>query len=161
MIQELLNTVLTFLETPEGQALGVAIAGAISAYVGKSERFGGESWKTLNRVKRVATKMKPVAVVGLGLGLAVLGSPLTVQAGESVPTVGCGTVSGGAGCSLYLFEIGWPKVVGVNAVEFVHFGVDVNIDSVDATATAEPLGFLCMAPYLDKLPLCGASWGIF
>ena len=90
------------------------------------------------------------AVVGLFLapGAAV----------ADVPTVGCGTVDGGAGCSLYVVELGWPTVLGVNAVEFVKFNTDVAATGVSGDYEVNFLGGLCLIPYVKSLPvLCPAT----
>jgi hypothetical protein len=71
-----------------------------------------------------------------------------------VPTVGCGTVDGGAGCSLYVVELGWPTVLGVNAVEFVKFNTDVSTTGVSGDYEVNYLGGLCLIPGIGSIPLC-------
>jgi hypothetical protein len=96
-----------------------------------------------------------IAVLGIGAGLFL--APGAVFAAETVPTVGCATVDGGAGCSLYFVELGWPTVLGVNAVEFVKFSTDVSAQGVDGTYEVNYLGGLCLIPGVNKIPLCPAA----
>ena len=75
------------------------------------------------------------------LGLA---APSPSHAAQEIPPIGCGAGS----CSLYVFDVGWPGGVGINAVEFVRFRVGADLPMVVQDAHISPIGGACLIPKL-------------